>query len=442
MKIFHKVITYIFVFLLAVAMLTGLLVLSAMLPRAAIQENMLESAEFLQEGALFGEAVAGVNGSKIDRYADSILLAIAYQYDSRHPLQSVMLSSYYYTPYQNENENLLDAVTGGYPPNQQYLRYWHGSNAIVRPLLLVFNLRQIYGFHGIVLAGLVLYLLGILLRKKAYVPAIGIGLGLVLTASWFVPLSLEYTWSYLVMLAVSIIGVKLAYSGRWNGMGILFLLSGMVTNYLDFLTTETLTLLVPLLLVLWIDIHENQPQTVTPALRKTGKAMLLWMTGYVGMWLMKWLLAAVILQENVMPYVAGHIQERIGGDIGLSLWRYVTGAVLRNVKCLFPLEYGVVGRLAALGILIFASYVGYVYHKKQINKGRVLLYLAIGLVPYIRYMVFHNHAYLHCFFTYRAQMAAIVALVWILEELTEWRWQGPWKCWKKKALNCPWSCRA
>lgn len=73
---------YISVFLASVALLTGLLVLSAMIPRAAIKENVREAAEYLCEGELFDSVVKGVNGSKIDRYADSILLSVAYQYDS------------------------------------------------------------------------------------------------------------------------------------------------------------------------------------------------------------------------------------------------------------------------------------------------------------------------------------------------------------------------
>ena len=27
----------------------------------------------------------------------------------------------------------------------------------------------------------------------------------------------------------------------------------------------------------------------------------------------KWIMAAVVLEENVLPYVAGHVQERLGG---------------------------------------------------------------------------------------------------------------------------------
>lgn len=418
-----KKLCYPIAFVLSAALLTLLLIVSAMIPQSAIRENVLESAQFLWEGPLFGMAVEGVEGSRIDRYADSILLGIAWQYDAERPLESVMRSSYYYTEYQNENQNLLDAVTQNLPANQQYLRYWHGSIVFLRPLLCVFSLPQIYALHGLVLAVLTIWLLVVLCRKRAFVPAFGIALGLVMTASWFVPLSLEYTWCYLVMLAGSLVAVKLAVSEQWRYLGLFFLLSGMVTNYLDFLTTETLTLLVPLLLMLWFRREKNAFRPVAV------KGVLAWGCGYVGMWIIKWLLAAAVLGENVFPFVVNHVQERLGGDLGLTLGQYMTGAVVRNIRCLFPLEYGTLGVLTMLALVVFGSYVGYVHQKKTVRWDRVLLFALLGLVPYVRYLVLHNHAWLHCFFTYRAQLSTVLAVVMILEEMTDW------KCGKKKA--CP-----
>ena len=420
------------VFFMTVMLLTGILALSAKIPRSAIKENVQESAEFLCEGELFGLVVDGARGSQIDRYADSILLAIAWQYDSGHPLRSVMRSAYYYNEYRNENENLLEAVTNDCGANQQYLRYWHGSIAIVRPLLVFFSLPQIYMVNGGILAVLVVWLMATLLKGRVYTPAIGVAAGLVLTAFWFVPLSLEYTWTYLLMLLLSIIGVRLALLGKWNCLGIFFLIGGIVTNYLDFLTTETLTLTVPLLLILWIDMHRNENVSGCSLIPKAGKAALAWGFGYAGMWVMKWVLATIVLQENVMPYISGHIGERIGGDIGIGLGHYIMGAVLNNVKCLFPFGYGVAGMFAGMALLLFMAYVGYVYHRKHICRERILLYVLIGLLPYVRYIVLHNHSYLHCFFTYRAQMATVLAVVLILEELTDWRWLSHENAGKRK----------
>lgn len=416
-----KILNYIIIFLCVLALLTGLLILVAKLPREKMKDNMLESAKFLCEGELFGEAVEGVPSSKIDRYADSILLAIAYQYDSDHTVESVLWSSYYYNPMANENDNLYTAVTEGKEANTQYLRYWHGSNVIVRPLLTVFHIKQIYVFHAVILLFFVLLLLVVLLKYKAYVPFWGMIAALVVTASWFVPFSLEYIWTYLVMLMMSTVGVVLAYQKRFTSMGILFMVGGMLTNYLDFLSTETITLTVPLLLILWIKAKQESFQK-KELITFTCTNVIAWGAGYVGMWISKWVLSAIVLKQNVIPYISEHIGERLDGDLGLNPIQYVIGAIWRNVKCLFPLDYGASGLFIGCGIAFFVLYVGYVYYSDKGDKSMLWFYVCIALIPYIRYIVLHNHAYLHNFFTYRAQMPVVLATVFVLELLTDGRW--------------------
>lgn len=422
MKIVENGCKYILTFAVAAALMAGLLVLSALISGSALRKNIKTSAEYLCEGELFGLVVEGVDGSEIDRYADSILLGIAYQYDSAHPLKSVMESSYYYTPYMNENENLLYAVTEGESANRQYLRYWHGSIAVVRPMLTCLTLKQIYIVNGAVMGVLVICLMVVLIRNKAYMPAVGVLIGLIMTAAWFVPFSLEYTWTYLLMLLMSILVVWLTTHGRERYLGVCFMVCGMLTNYMDFLTTETLTLTVPLLLILWTDLRQSGKRTGYHLIRKAGKEALAWICGYVGMWCMKWLMAALVLHENVMPYVTEHIGERLDGNIGVDTWTYISGALLRNLSCLFPFEYGMTGVFAGLFFGVLVIYVGYVYHKENIDKAHVFLYMLPGLVPYIRYIVLHNHSWLHCFFTYRAQLATALAATLILEEVVDWRW--------------------
>ena len=412
-----NVLKYIAVFIMTVAVAAALLVAAALIPRDAIRNNMTESAEFLRDGELFGEKIKGVDGSKIDRYADSILLGIAYQYDSGHPLESVMKSAYYYTEYQNENVNLYDAVTGGYEANQQYMRYWHGSIAVVRPLMMFFNIQQIYIINAVIIAGLTAWLMVILIRNKAYLPAVAAACGLVLTSSWYVPMSLEYTWTYIIMLFASCIGTFRAFKGNMRDTGLFFMITGMITSYMDFLTTETLTLLIPLLLIIWIDIRNEGHADV----KKILKSVLFWSIGYIGMWLMKWGLAAVILRENVMSYITGHVRERLGGDIGIAPWRYYVGAVTRNIRHLFPWEYGPAGIAGGVFIILGAIYTGYVYKRKNINKCNIYIYLILAIIPYIRYIVLHNHSYVHSFFTYRAQMATIMAVVLIVGETAGFR---------------------
>lgn len=419
---------YILTFLIITGLLLGLLVLSAMIPQKAIKENVQESAEYLCQGELFGEVVEGVAGSRIDRYADSILLGIAYQYHSKAPLASVMCSAYYHSELHNENENLLAAVTNHYNANQQYLRYWHGSNVIWRPLLVILNLKQIYILNGGAIALLAIGLLTILLREKAYFPAVGVAAGLVMTSVWFVAYSLEYTWTYLWMIVFAIVGVKLMLGKRYREVGSFFLISGMLTVFGDFLTTETLTLTVPLLLMLWVDRTKNGQKNARASFQIAGKAVVAWGLGYVGLWGMKWLIASLVLSENVMPYVSGHVVERLGGDLGIGIFQYIFGAIEKNVKCLFLFEYGIVGVFIGVVLVVLVIYTAYVYHGKNIDWKYIVLLVMVGVVPYVRYAVLPNHSYLHYFFTYRAQMGTILAIALLLEQLTS----GMWSIGKRK----------
>jgi len=414
-----RIAEYFAAFCIAAALMLALLVGAACIPRGAIEGNMRESARFLAAGETYPLAVPGVDASRIDRYADAILLNIAWHYDAAKPLRSVMLSAYRHAPNQNVLDSLLDAVTNDQPANQQYLRYWHGSIAVVRPLLAVLSLRQIYVFNGVLLAALAALLTALLLRRRAWFPAAGMLAGMIAAAFWFVPLSLEYTWTCLLALIWSLFVLRLADRGKWERAGVVFLISGMVTSFLDFLTTETLSLLVPLLLLIWL---RRRADAAASPVRTAWTAAVPWCCGYVGMWLLKWLLAGAVLGENVLPYVTEHIDERLSGEVaGIGPIRLVSGAIWRNVFCLFPLGWGVVGALTGLALLVGAAYVGFVYLQKGCDKRLILTYALLGLVPYARYLTLRNHSFLHFFFTYRAQMASVLAAALILDELTKRR---------------------
>ena len=406
-------------FILAAALLVGSLTLSALIPKTSIRGNMLESAEFLTANKQFGSVIPGIAASKIDRYADAILLGIAWQYDAGDPLKSVMRSAYYHDPKTGENKNLLSAVEEDLPANQQYLRYWHGSIALVRPLLLLLPVTGIYALNAVMLAALTLWLVLSLLRKKAFYAAGGILAGLAAVSIWFVPLSLEYTWTCLLSLALSLAALQLASRKKYGVCTFFFLITGMMTSFLDFLTTETLTLTLPLLLLLR-ELHREKPGTAPRLLPFAGTSVLSWGAGYGGMWALKWLLASAVLGENVLPYVSGHIGERLYGDVfGVDQFRLLTGAVTRNIGCLFPLGYGPIGAIAGIFLTLAAAYYAYVYRRKGYDRVLLFAYAAAGLLPYLRYLVLHNHSFIHYFFTFRAQAAAILAAALMLEELRE-----------------------
>lgn len=420
-SIFKNVIMYTGVFAAGIGVMILLLVLTALIPVSAIQDNMQESAQYLKNCELFGTVIDGAEGSRIDRYADSILLGIAYQYDEENPLESVMMSSYYHTSYLNENDNLYQAVTKHPAANKQYMRYWHGSTVVVRPMLMFMQLKNIYFFNAVMVAILNAALIVMIIRRKAYYAAVGLAVGYIAAAVWFVPYSLEYTWVFIIMPVAAMCAVRSCDKGRWYNIGIIFLLSGMITNYFDFLTTETVTLSVPLLIVICIGMNGRYKESFSPV-KIPVKAAVTWTAGYAGTWCAKWITASAVMHTSMLPYVTEHVDERIGGDIGVGTVQYITGAVVNNIKCLFPAGYGKAGVWLFAAVILFIIYIGYVYHSNDICLHSIIIYGIVGLIPYARYLVLHNHSYLHCFFTYRAQIATILAMFLITGSLVDWRW--------------------
>ena len=335
------ILKYIFLFAVTATLLIGSFLLSVtLIPSSSIRQNLQRSAgELTEMDSPFYYVLKDVECSRIDQYADSILLCIAWYMDSKHPVDSVVWAKYYRGnkgPAATVNASFHKAVSTAPPPpaDEQYLRYWHGSLLLIRPLLLLFDLREIYILHGILLAGLLLWLSRILLKKNCLEEVIALWIALAAVNIWFVPRCLEFTWVFLLALVISIISVKMAWKGQYTHFGALFLITGIVAAFLDFFTTELLTLLIPLLLILRIRERKELLQENWKLIISCG---LLWGIGYAGMWSLKWGLSALITGEDVTKYLKTNFQVHLGTMGNMSLLQLKVEALTRNISALFPM---------------------------------------------------------------------------------------------------------
>ena len=383
---------------------------------------MEETADYYEQIPQYTQIIDGARGTLIHNSADETWMSIAYCYNPAHPLESAMWSNYYLATHMGIHDSFLKAVREELHvvANQQYLRYWHGAAGIIRLCHVFWNIRKIFVILAVAVTTLTAILFAMLWKIGFRAEAMCFLLSLTMISVWAVPFCLEYVWVFLIMLMASILAVRLVKKSLTKDLGMLFLISGMMTVYLDFLSAETLTLLIPLLLVLRVS-REEAYKSDCLWLAST-KLMILWSIGYLGAWAMKWVIASVVLGENVMPLVQSHISQRIGGSVSLPLSEFLFQAVLRNIRSLFPFDYGVVGAGIMLFLVIFIVWPVYknkVHVREDVNLSRVTLYIIIGLIPYIRFLVLHNHSYIHSFFTYRAQAATVLALCFIILELVE-----------------------
>ena len=464
-RIAKRILSYLLIFAIMILIFFSFTILCTLIPKEKIKENMKESADYMYEQGTAHFILVFIHASFLDYYADSITLSIAYNFDEEHPVESSMWASYYGTSSNLMPEYLKESVENDPEPNTEYMRYWHGSASLMRLSHLILNVKQVFVLHAVFMSLAIVVLMCTLWRHNLKGEATCFLLSMIVVSIWYVPLCLEYFYAVFIMIVASIAGVKIQMpSGSanreacWNNkdsiLGAFFLITGMFTAYFDFLTAETLTLLIPLLFILRIrsrqstqsikygqriengqyaengqkiensqKIHSRQKSKKEVLF--TIKSCLLWSIGYVGAWVMKWILAALILHQDMLPFITEHIAERLDGDIveGLRPDNYILAAIARNLKCLFPYEYGISGAILVFAfiivVVILPVAMNRIRMKKEINRTAILLYVIIGIIPFIRFTVLHNHAYRHYIFTHRALAATVLAISFIVLEVVE-----------------------
>lgn len=409
------IIKYILIFITSVAILFFLLIGTAHIPREKIVNQIRQTEGCLDIANAHADRYIYTPKIYTDAhaYADIMLLNIIYYIDSDNILPSVIEAKYYSI---DKNRQLTidfnKMIDENKKANTQYMRYWHGSMAIIRPLLMFFNISQIYVINSIILSILAIILLIMLQKTKIKELVIAYILGLVMCAVAVVPFCLEYYWNFLIMFIVSIIGIVLDRKNK--NMNGIFLVTGICTCYLDFLTTEIITLLVPTLIILTIRYKQKRLTSFTEGFKFLVLCTVFWLIGYIGMWFSKWILASIILKTNAFTYVIDNAKYIISGSkIGLERMKSSPlNAIIININTLFPIDILYKVKLTKILPICLIIIELILVRKKDIKKlwfsGLLLL---IALIPYIRYAVFANHSGTHYFFTFRSQIISIMAIV-------------------------------
>jgi hypothetical protein len=198
---------------------------------------------------------------------------------------------------------------------------------------------------------------------------------------------------------------------------ILFFVTGIVTTFVDFLTTELLTIFIPLIFILVIRKEENRLGSLKETIIFVIKTGLLWFIGYGLMWLTKWVLASLVLHINAFDYVKNNFALRFSGLQGAPSQTVLhIGALERNIFTL-PFMYFIkqnagnwkvwyVIFMIIVLLLIFTNW------KELKNKKYLIILWLFALTPYARYLILANHSYRHVMFTFRDQIITLVIFMY------------------------------
>ncbi len=420
----RKILIHIGAFAAAIALLWGALILTSLIPNEKILDNMLTSAESYIDPDPFSFENGKKFNAVADNYADVILQNILWNIKSDDPFVSSLDTKYFDGEEFGVNWGYYAALNG-YQPNADYTRYWHGSVVFIRPLMLFTTVKGVkfIGFSAAVL--LALTVCGLLIKRKQYFAAGAFALSLICVQFYNIRLSLEYIPMFNVTLAACICFICLEKKGD-GVLTVLSVISGVSTAFFDFLTAETLSVLLPLLLVFIIREQENRSGQLRDDLILTAKCGGCWAAAYAGTFLVKWTAASAVTGENKFVSALTSAEVRFGGTAEeMPLIKQIFMAPLANISTMFGGERRVDSVRVIVGLLLTVLVFGGIYflfRRRGVNKAITVICLILGLLPYLRFMVLSNHSYLHEFFTYRAQAVSVMALcaaVWFNLRFTE-----------------------
>lgn len=435
----------------------ALLFLTALIPQNALQKNMERSSDYYNNHQLFDHVTDYMFLSRQDNYADCILTNIIYHIDKNNLVESVLSASYYNPEDENVQTSFAYAVGNKVEPDVDYSRYWHGSMVLLRPLFVIFDIAGVRMVLGILILLMTVWFEILLFKNRYSIFGVCYGVGLMLVSVWMCAFCVEYAMPFVVMsmeLPVLFVLLTRAYEKKdaqndkvkrdenkldnqkadehkldnrkpevilWAVLAC----AGIVTAFVDFLTTETVTFTMAYILYLIVKNRHNQMKPIKEELICLIKSGIVWFASYGLMIALKWVLALAVLGKDAFFNALSQAALRISGDATLgnvpgaevvSNYERISGALWRNMGCIYPfkstMSYGTsMIFILLVGLIVFSLW--YLFREK--TKSCINKVLAIvSLLPVMRFLVLNNHSYIHFFFTYRALLVSVVVIMYIL----------------------------
>lgn len=347
-----------------------------------------------------------------DTHTNVIILHEIIYPNSDHPFIDALLSptiNCWETIYETEQiSTLIDfAKTRVYNGDnyETYARYWHGYLIFLKPLFMFFNLQEVYQLNTCVLLVLITCVFYVMRKKLgdycwAYLFAI-------LTMH---PLTIIQSFQLsMIFYVLHIIMLILLFNNKneQESLFYIFVLDGILVAFLDFLTYPLVAFAIPFI-TSFLLYKKDRFVDVIKFFFSNGFAFVY---GYVGMWGMKWILASLFTNENVILDAFQSVLHRTGAidDSGDSAFIQISAkdAVINNVNTFFNDTNKVIILVA---LILVVSYFIRMKENFHLHKNIVLLCIVIAILPLIWFVVLKNHCSLHPHLEWRTLSIMIYSL--------------------------------
>ena len=398
----RKSLKYCLTFILTAIICIVLLIVTALIPKELVKSNMVKSSEEMYDISY----IYFFNNQKnraflIHNYPDPITFNLTYSLDSKKPFTSSILTKYYASKKFGEKVNVREKAYFDYKPNKEYYRYWHGNMFLVKALMLVFDYKNILIFLSVILIAFALLITCNLYRKNRLLALLFLISNLVCHV-YVTFYCLEYIYMFLLSYIMSLIAFKLIDKDE-SKIICFFIIGGVLANFFDFLTTETLVFTLPFFIIFYFGRNKN----FKDSLKFFLKSLIAFLLGYSLMWILKWLILIIIYKQLPNDFLNTHIEER--GFSLVAVKKEPFKSIYDNLKLIVPFCY-LNNNLVILIIICYICYVIWLIIRKKIDSKGIIL-LLISIIPMLRYFVLYKHSIDYTFFTYRALLPSI--MIWI-----------------------------
>lgn len=405
--------------ILGISVLAGtlLLTLAFCLPVDRIRENVKASLYYMLEiqEDENGDPDRKALLAKKENFTEALMVQNALEkVEGRNPYEHAMYIYHYDlldgTTWATE-ESLITSLNQGTEGMylREYSKYWHGYLIFLKPLLMTFTWQQLEVFWF----GFMLLFTALVILSAVYKKQIGLGLGIAVAFLFMKPvqimISVDMSVCWMITLAgMLVLILRYEWLRKRDWLEGFFIIVGIATSYMDFLTYPVVTLVMPLCVFLVLDREEMRG--IKQRIAEWIWLCLSWAYGYIGMWGMKWLVAEITLQTGTLRNAAWSVITRTEPLDGRQSFFSGVSRTLEAVFGQYDTSIYMVGIVLIIIWLLsaFAVNIG----KKQ--WGRFLpvsgCLLAAAMIPFGWLVLTQNHSAIHCVFTFRVLGASVFAI--------------------------------
>lgn len=407
-------IKYLSLFLIMLLIFSLGMIISYCLPNNRIRNHIKESKDYIlakDNDPIFKDYI---KNDKLDCFTDLLILNTSFNKGKTED-ESIIIRAVENSRYSEVNGNQYVSIEeimndDTIYNNQEYSRYWHGIQTILRPLLLFFNFEEII-FLLIIVMNILLVIAAIYINKNLSIfHAIAFVFSMIAVGFFIVPISLQYIGVFAITLCSIIIINILFQKNLEKYLPYLFFIIGGFTVFLDLLTVPALTLGISLIIMILLKNKKENNLNIIKTIFEVIKLSILWCISYIGIFVSKWVIASIVLKRDAITVAINNILFRVNGSEEYPITRF--GAISENFDFLIN---NVLIALTIISVLV--CLICMIRYKKKIKDMKIIIvYTMISLYPYVWYFVFAGHSTIHAWFTFRLQAITIFAILCALIE--------------------------